>query len=98
VQPVVALRQHEAQRTVGFDLQIQPSFELQSRREQGAGRHGLAEQAPHRGRIDAARLRFLPGGFQAHPLPADREILEQEAVQTVAVTHFSHPACGAGAR
>ena len=31
-----------------------------------------------------------PGGVQVHQMSANRELLEQEAMQSVAVMHFRH--------
>src|SRR5688572_1039823 len=82
-----ALREHEMHRPLPLQLQAQRPVELQRRGEQHRRGHGFAERFANRRRIVAMFQQRAPRRVQVHDVPPDRVMLEQKAMQTIAVVH-----------
>ena len=81
---VRALREDEPHRPRPLELQGQPALELERARHQRRGRHRLAERGGDGLGIRLMLDRRAPARVEPHQVAADRETLEQEAVQQVA--------------
>src|SRR6185295_2667441 len=79
-----ALGEHEAHRTRTLELQRETPLELQCAGHQRRRGHRLAERRADRFRVLVVLDGRAPAGVEAHQVPADRELLEQETVQQVA--------------
>src|SRR6185312_14119446 len=93
-EPIIvrALGNEQAHRPIALELQRQLAAKLQSGGEQHRGCNGLAEKIPDRLRVIAMGAQLPPGAFQAHPMPADRAVLDDEATNLVAGTGLRiHP-------
>ena len=82
--PVRALGEHEPHRARPFELQRQPALELERARHQRGRGHRLAERGRDGFGILVVLDRRAPARVEPHQVAANREALEQEAMQQVA--------------
>ena len=99
-QPIIvrALRDKQAHRAIALQLQRQLTAEFQGGGQQHRGGDGLAEKLAHGLRIIAMGAQLAPGAFQAHPVAADRPVLDDEATNLVAGSWLADSCPENGAR
>lgn len=85
------LREQKMHGSLALELEREHTIELDGGGEQERSGHRLAEQSADRGGVLAMLDQRAPGGIEMDQMPADRIVLEHEAMQAVSIMHQLPP-------
>ena len=95
-QLVRALRQHQVHRSLSLQLQAERALEFQCRGQQHGCCDCFSQRVANGLRIVAMLEQGAPRSVEVHDVPPNRVVLEQKAVQTVAIVHVEESSWFAG--